>query len=256
MKTYELSIQKNIRDLGGLKGYNGKTIKYNRLFRGGAFPKVNEEDIKILESFHLTDVVDFRGKDEFVNKSDYRLKNVTFHNFPVIEEKIKAEDRNKDDGNLLWFVSEHQSGYEHLKEQYKVLVTNKQGIKAYKDFFKLVQEDNHVIYFHCSQGKDRAGLAAFFIEMALGVSMEDAIDDYLLTNIAMEKRTESLLRSVQYKDFYNEEYKQSLLDVFSAKIDYLQATIDEINKQYGDIETFLTNILDIDLEKMRLLYLE
>ena len=256
MKTYELSVQKNIRDLGGLVGYNGKTIKFNRLFRGGAFPKVDEEDIKILESFHLTDVVDFRGNEEFTYKPDYVLKGVKYHNFPAIEEKIKKEDRNNEDGNLLWFVGDHQSGYEHLKEQYRRLVTNKKGIKAYKDFFRLVQEDNHVIYFHCSQGKDRAGLASFFIEMALGVSMEQAIDDYLLTNIAMEKRTEALLRSVEYKPFYNEEYKQSLLDVFSAKLDYLNETINEINKQYGNIDNFLVNVLDINLEKMRELYLE
>ena len=256
MKTYELSVQKNIRDLGGLVGYNGKTIKFNRLFRGGAFPKVDEEDIKILESLHLTDVVDFRGNEEFTYKPDYVLKGVKYHNFPAIEEKIKKEDRHNEDGNLLWFVGDHQSGYEHLKEQYRRLVTNKKGIKAYKDFFRLVQEDNHVIYFHCSQGKDRAGLASFFIEMALGVSMEQAIDDYLLTNIAMEKRTEALLRSVEYKPFYNEEYKQSLLDVFSAKLDYLNETINEINKQYSNIDNFLVNVLDINLEKMRELYLE
>lgn len=256
MKTYELSVQKNIRDLGGLKGFNDQTVKFNRLYRGGAFPRVNEEDIKILESFHLTDVIDFRGKEEFTYKPDYKLKGVNYHNFPAIEEKIKKEDRSNDDGNLLWFVGYNQTGFEHLLFQYKNLVTNKKGIKAYKDFFKIVQEDNHVIYFHCSQGKDRAGLAAFFIEMALGVSMEEAEYDYLLTNIAMEKRTEALLRSVEYKDYYNEQYKQSLLDVFSAKLDYLHATIEEINKNYGNMETFLTNVLDIDIEKMRKLYLE
>ena len=66
MRVYELSKQKNIRDLGGLVGFQGKTIKYGRLFRGGALNNVSEEDVEILKSLKFTDIVDFRSKEEFV----------------------------------------------------------------------------------------------------------------------------------------------------------------------------------------------
>ncbi len=102
MKRYELSFQKNIRDLGGLKTVDGRFLKEGRLFRGGALARVNEDDVKVIDSFHLTDIVDFRGEEEFLHRPDHIFDGVEYHNFPIIEEKVKDPKQN-DDGNLLWF---------------------------------------------------------------------------------------------------------------------------------------------------------
>ena len=256
MKIYELSFQKNIRDLGGLKGHNGKTIKYNRIFRGGALHTVNKDDIEVIKSFHLTDMIDFRGEKEFIHKGDVKIEGINYINLPTIEEKIKQEDIHNEDGNLLWFVNENDSGFEHIKKQYKDFVVSKKTQEAYRRFFEILMQDNKVIYFHCSQGKDRAGLAAFYIEIALGVSMLDAMNDYLLSNIAMDKKIDGLIKSVQNKPFYNERYHQSLLDVFAAKKEYLQASIDTINENYGSVLNYLQTVLNVNLDRMRELYLE
>ena len=92
MRCYELSKQKNIRDLGGLIGQDGKTIKYGRLFRGGAIYKMNEEDEVILKSLHITDIIDFRSKEEFINHPEIQLEGVTYHNLPTFKEKKKSEE--------------------------------------------------------------------------------------------------------------------------------------------------------------------
>ncbi len=257
MKKYELSHQKNIRDIGGFAGYNGKHIKYGHIYRGGALHKVNDEDIFILNSFHLTDIVDFRGEDEFEHQPDVRLDGVTYHSCPAIEEKIKKEDRHNDDGNLLWFVAASSKGHDHMIDQYRRLISMEKSQRAYRHLFELLLEnENKVVYYHCSQGKDRAGLATFFIETALGVSYEDRVADYLLSNEAMKDRVEKILSDIQYKPYYNEEYKQKLLDVFAAKIEYLEAAIDEMNQRYGGVLNFIKNILNVDIDRLRALYLE
>ena len=256
MKRYELSVQKNIRDLGGLVTSDGHHIKYGRLYRGGLLATVNEEDVKVIDSFHLTDIVDFRGEDEYLYRPDYRFKGATYHNLPALHENVKQEDRNKDDGNLLWFVGDHTSGFEHLKECYRGFVRDEEPILAYTKFFELLLQDDRVTYFHCSQGKDRAGFAAYLIEIALGVSIEDAKEDYLLTNIAMEKRVDALLNSVKYKPFYNEQYHKDLLDVFSAKIEYLEESIKLMDELYGGTMNFIKDILHVDIERLKQLYLE
>ena len=256
MKRYELSRQKNIRDLGGLVGYNGLTIKYGRIYRGGSLHKVNEDDVKVIDSFHLTDIVDFRGEDEFIYQPDYPFNGVTRHSFPAIEEIIKKEDRKKDDGNLLWFVGDHTSGFEHMKIQYANLVKMEKSLNAYRNLFRLLEQDNKVIYYHCSQGKDRAGLASYFIESVLGVSEEDKIKDYLLSNEAMEKRVDVIIEELKEKSFFDETYRQSLLDVFAAKLDYLNSALSVINELHGGLDNFLRNVLFIDVTKMREMYLE
>ena len=218
MSEYELSHQKNIRDLGGMTTGSGKTIKYGRLFRGGLINKVTLEDIEVVDSFHLTDMVDFRSSDEYNDRPDYRFKGVTFHNFSTFESDLKKEEQRHEDGNLLWFIDKGNDGHKHWAKTYKQLVDTPDGIKAYKQFFKLLlSDDKRVVYFHCSQGKDRAGVAAFLLELALGVSLEDAIDDYMLSNKAMAIRLKNLMKLVEDKPFFDEQYRQSMYDVFSAK---------------------------------------
>lgn len=257
MKVYELTYQKNIRDLGGLLTVDGKHIKSGRLFRGGALNKVTDEDVKVVDSFHLTDIVDFRSSDEFCTRPDYRFKGVTYHNFTTFEHEGKKEDKKYEDGNLLWFIDEGNDGFKHLQKTYKDLVISDEGIKAYQDFFKvLLEEENRVTYFHCSQGKDRAGLAAFYLEMALGVSLEDTKEDYLLSNVAMEKRVDILLNSVKDKSFYNKDYHQSLLDVFSAKIEYLDEAIKCMIEMSGSVIKYIENVLKVDIKKLKEIYLE
>ena len=257
MKRYELSHQKNIRDIGGLVGYNGLHIKYGHIYRGGALHKVNDDDIQILNTFHLTDVIDFRGEDEFIHQPDVRLEGVTYHSCPAIEEKIKKEDRKNDDGNLLWFVEASTKGHDHMVEQYARLITMEKSQRAFAHLFQILLEgENKVVYYHCSQGKDRAGLATFLIETALGVSYEDRISDYLLSNEAMKDRVEKILGDIKYKKYYNEEYHQKLLDVFAAKEEYLEAAINEMNNRYGGVLNFIKNVLNVDIDRLRKLYLE
>ncbi|MBR0439717.1 MAG: tyrosine-protein phosphatase [Bacilli bacterium] len=256
MKIYELSKQKNIRDLGGLTGQDGKTIKYGRLFRGGAIYKMNQEDEIILKSLHITDIIDFRSKEEFLNHPEIQLEGVTYHNLPTFKEKKKSETDRMEDGNLLWFIDEGNDGYNHLKRTYADLIDTKEGQNAYRNFFKLLMQEDKVFYFHCSQGKDRAGIAAYLIESALGVSSIDIEQDYLLSNIAMEKRLDTLVEMVKDKPFYNPMYHQSLLDVFSAKKEYLYEAIDLLNNKYGGVISYLENVLNVDIKAFQKLYLE
>ena len=61
MKIYELSKQKNIRDLGGLITKDGRHIKYGKIIRGGALLRLTDEDKKVIDELHLTDIIDFRS---------------------------------------------------------------------------------------------------------------------------------------------------------------------------------------------------
>ena len=159
------------------------------------------------------------------------------------------------DGNLLWFLEDQTSGFEHLRKVYREFVTTKEGVYALSKFFEIISKDDVVTYFHCSQGKERTGFAAYLLEIALGLSEEEAMEDYLLSNIAMEKRAEALLRSVEYKPFYNEEYKKNLTDVFSTKVEYMQSAIDAMNELYGSTMGFIVNGLGVDIDRLKELYL-
>ena len=257
MREIELSFQKNIRDLGGLVGYQGKKVKCGRLFRGGFLNRINSEDTEILRSLNLTHIIDFRSRDEFINRPDYRLDNVQYFNFSPLIDHFNEDQKKLADGNLLWFVSSDGTGKDHMFKMYKEMVNSETGKSAYRQFFKLILDNpNGVFYFHCSQGKDRVGLASFYIEMILGVDMNTAIEDYLRSNNAMKIRVEYLLKMVENKPYFDEAYHQSLLDVFSAKEEYLNASIDEMIKNSGSILGYIEKELGVDIDKFRKIFLE
>ena len=89
MRIIPLRYQKNVRDIGGMVGFNGRKIKEGRIYRGGFLGRVNDDDIVTIDSLHLTDIADFRGTHEFAHRPDHRFNGVTYHNFPTMEENIK-----------------------------------------------------------------------------------------------------------------------------------------------------------------------
>ena len=166
MKVLNLTYTFNTRDLGGLKTKDGKTIKYNHLIRSGLLKRLSLEDIELLKSHNLKVVIDFRSEQEFINKPDVRIDNVKYLNFPALKHDVsKNKDNKHSDSNLLQLVDKETGGMKMLLKTYHELVTSDEGIKAYQNFFKTLIEEEGAILWHCSQGKDRAGLAAFLLEV-------------------------------------------------------------------------------------------
>ena len=257
MKVLNLTYTFNTRDLGGLKTKDGKTIKYNHLIRSGFLKKLSTQDIELLKSHNLKVVVDFRSEEEFINRPDVRIDNVTYLNFPALKKDIsKNKDNKHSDSNLLQLVDKENGGMKLLLKTYQDLVTTEEGIKAYQNFFKTLLEYDGAILWHCSQGKDRAGLAAFLLEYALGVPMEECIKDYLYTNIAMELKIKQLTPIVLRQSNNDKTLLPHLNDVFTAKIEYLNIAIETINNTYGSIDNFIINILKVDVNKLKDKYLE
>jgi protein-tyrosine phosphatase len=109
---------------------------------------------------------------------------------------------------------------------------------------------------HCSQGKDRAGFAAYLLEIALGVPEESAREDYLLTNLAMKEKIASLSKRVEDKPFFNEKFRQDLIDIFSAKEEYLDESIRLMKERYGGTMNYIQKAVGVDVERLRKLYLD
>ena len=257
MKVVPLKYTFNTRDLGGLKGKDGKTIKYNKLYRSGSLHKLSDEDINTLKELNIKVVVDFRSEKEFVHKADVKIEGITYLNFPALPKDEHDGKGKHADSNLLWLVNKENGGKKLLLNTYKNMFLTKEGVAAYKNFFKVLQEnEDGAILWHCSQGKDRAGLAAYLLEYALGVSKEELLNDYMLTNVAMEKKIEELTPIVLKESKGDYSLLPALKDVFSADEDYLEAAFEAIDENYGNIDKLLEDVLKVDIKSLQEKYLE
>ena len=53
---------------------------------------------------------------------------------------------------------------------------------AFRKLFALLENNDVPLLFHCSAGKDRSGVAAMLILLALGVPAQDVVADFALSN--------------------------------------------------------------------------
>ena len=120
--------------------------------------------------------------------------------------------------------------------------------------------EKHVpIYFHCMTGKDRTGVGAMVILLALGVKDEEIRKDYLLSNLYRKQALEESLAEVEVQAKDHPELKQLITIQDGVAEETYDTVMDSILNKYGNFDAYLENEYGLDEEKCRKLrdfYLE
>ena len=229
----------NFRDLGGYKTSSGKSVRWGKVFRSDEMNNLTPSDLDYLNNIPLRTVVDFRSENEIEEAPDKRPASVT----DSYELTINPGNySNMNDVRML--IGE--KGEEFMKEIYRSLVTDNVIINRYKFFFSLLQDDSkQSLLFHCTAGKDRTGMGAALFLTSLGVDEETIFEDYLLSNYQLKDKYKSIIDSIPQL--------KALLEV---RLHYLQAGFDQIKKDHVNVENYLRNVLDVNTDLMKEMYLE
>ncbi|MCD8264868.1 MAG: tyrosine-protein phosphatase [Tannerellaceae bacterium] len=230
----------NFRDLGGIRNKEGKYVKWGKLFRSDEMKDLTKEDVIYLNSIPLVTVVDFRSGEEIEESPDVLPDSVRAHYILSITPGNLGELSMQDITSLS---AEQSIGImEAINRQF---VTDPACIDQYKQFFSLLQnEENLLLLFHCTAGKDRTGIAAYLFLTCLNVEEKDILNDYLSSNMYLQDKYGAYIK--QYP---------ALAPLLEVKPEYLKAGIEAIRQNYGTTSHFLENYLMVDLKKMRDIYL-
>lgn len=228
----------NFRDLGGIKNKDGKYIKWGKILRSDDLHNLTDSDLQYLSSIPLTSIVDFRSLEEREKAPD-KIPSSVREDYPYSINPGNLMAEIKKEGILPSAMDTA------MMDMNILLVTDTAVISRYKEFFRLLQNENDVpLMFHCSAGKDRTGMAAALVLSALGVDEETIYKDYLLSNEYLGDK---------YAD-YIARYPH-LEPLFKVKPEFLKAGIEKIKEEYGTVENYLKNVLDVDTDKMKEMYL-
>lgn len=233
----------NCRDLGGIQCVGGKRIKKGLLFRSASLSGASEKDIRVLtETYRLSRIIDLRTDAERLQKPDPVIDGVEYLALPIFDEATAGITR--EDG------SQAKLALPDMAELYRTMVTAKACREAFREvLIRIFSHDfeQGSILWHCTAGKDRCGLTSALVLAALGVSKEDIMEDYLLTNETCRNEAERIHRYVLSTGRAEAE-AAAVREVFLAKRAYLDAALDAVREQSGSTYDFLLKGLHISEE--------
>lgn len=90
----------------------------------------------------------------------------------------------------------------------------------------------------CTSGKDRTGVVCFCAQRALGVSHEDALADYLATNVANAEVNAADLRALARRGISPQRLEVAR-SLFCAREEYLDAFLGAVVQAWGSFEAYL-----------------
>jgi len=259
-----LNLEKgvNFRELGGYQTTDGRTVKYHKILRSAGLADLTDADLQYLKDYGLKIDVDFRSKQEIDKKPDKRPAGVRYVWAPVFEEDETKSSEVQSDSYIPEIDGDPTDGYAHMVDVYRDIITKDSSKAAYRKFFNqllLNKNDNEVLIFHCSAGKDRTGMGAVFLLTALGVPFETIKEDYLLTNVANKEFVTDLLGLLDSKGYKDPDVINSVKDLMTVHYNYLATAIKTINKTYGNIDKYIKNELKVspsEIESLKKIYLE
>ena len=241
----------NTRELGGYKTTDGKSIKWGMLFRSDKLSDISKADQAYLQNLGIKKIIDFRSKEEKAEDPDIVPKGITYIEMPI---SVDGAMRSKIEAVLKGETNKEVKSF--LIDANKEFVSDYSGV--YEDFLKNLIDDDGPALFHCTAGKDRAGFAAAITLIALGVSKEDVIKDYMKTNQFTEERIEEIIGQIELMTLYQTD-AEVLRPLLGVEREYIETAFQTAEDEYGSLMNFIRhglNISDDDLQKLRTKFLE
>ncbi len=251
----------NARDLGGMPTKDGR-IKKRRLLRSGALGEATAADMKQLIRMHdMEYVVDLRTPFEVEHDPDPLplMAGVEYVNMPALSQgAIVTMGRFSaaKDQKLLREFTGHP--FATIQDLYPKALLGETGIETYGRFLHDLLSAEGATLWHCTQGKDRTGIAAILVEHILGVPEEAILADYLATNLFIGgwmARMQKLLRATGLAKGVNADF-EAYAYAYKA---YYDAAMRAMCGVFGSVDAYLERELKFgpaEQEALRERYLE
>lgn len=239
----------NVRDLGGLLRLDGAKTKSGLLLRTGRLENATDGDLRRLADMGLSHVIDFRDPGELLRAPDRVVPGAVYHHLPALPDLSKNFKPVDDES---YTAEEIHADFRRI---YRYLAQSTESQEAYTEFFQvLLASEGKPVLWHCTQGKDRTGVAALLLLTALGIDQETILRDYLLTNEFAQRQLEQF-SAMEHPPFPMDIMREVFL-VFEENIRFY---VNCLEIEYGSVMNYLELALGVgpdEIETLEGYYLE
>ena len=225
---------RNFRDLGGFSFAHG-ALRKGVVFRSDRLSKLTGRDTALLRELGVTTIIDMRAAEER-ERAPNRIaaaSGITQITRPFLPRHTLPMFDAINSGCF-----DAAAAHGAMLKQYEAL-----AIEHVDTYAQLVDDllvpGRTPLVLHCTSGKDRTGMIAAILLLALGVPMSDIITDYVMTQDHIEK-----------VDYFEEHADPASVQVvMSAKAEFIEAAFAAMTARYGTVERYLSQAIRINTDK-------
>lgn len=233
----------NFRDIGGYSAGNS-TVRWGKVYRAGVLCYFTSSDCSTLSQLGVRAICDLRRAEE-------REREPT--RWPIGD----PHGFSWDDGiapTIRAFAAQRPRTAAGMRDSMIELYRALPNWMAprIRGLFECIASDRVPLVVHCAAGKDRTGVAIAVLLAALGVEVDTILEDYLLTNEVgnferfIETRKQSHLGLADAHEPLLAMPAEMREVLFAAHAEYLQAALEQIDRDYGGVEAYLKRSVRLD----------
>ena len=246
----------NFRELGGYLADEGKHVKWGQIYRGIPTGKLTgEADRRLLDSLGLRLILDLRSSGEAKKEPDYVPDGARLVQICGLCAEDGAEIAFAP-GDIEKLMQTAEEGESISQRLYRRMLT---GNKAYRELFRALEAGETPILFHCTSGKDRTGVAAMLILLALGASDEVICADFEQTNACRKAEIDAVLAEHAAEIAADPACRMRYYAMAGVDPAAAPFVLDTIRRKFGSAENYLETeygLTPARLMRLRRMYLE
>lgn len=243
MRAIELEGITNARDLGGVPVIGNRVVKRGLIYRGDALWKLSDvAKTRLRHEYGIRCVIDLRCGWERAAKPDVSIAGIENLFIPFYDLEVAGVEYTRSIEGSKVTGHDVVCDPDHFYRDMPNPLTAKMMRRALDEIFTRALGEQPV-YFHCSGGKDRAGIMALLVLEILGASDEAILEDYLLTNEGRDKNIESIFERFLKLMGGDEQRAWEVTNNHRACPENLEAFYGSVAERYGNMDAFLHEVL-------------
>lgn len=243
-RAVPLNSTLNTRDLGGYTGEGKRRVRWGLLYRSDSLAHLDDADLTSVAALQLATITDFRSQSERDAAPD-RLPQQS----PAIAYRTLAINNPAVDVEALrskFYTGELTPDELAALTDRTAYIYNDRLRENWGLWLKSLAEPGALPQmFHCTAGKDRTGFAVALVLLTLGVSKEDVMQDFLLSNDYLAPKIDRYLQQILANSPEGVD-EQLLREILGVSPDSLEGAFAAMEANYDSIDGFIEQGLGID----------
>lgn len=232
----------NFRDYGGWRTADSRRVRTGLLHRSGHHVGASDADLEALAALDIRTVIDLRSYGERQRHPCRRAPDwageVVFYDG---ETSNSPPHMAVEDGRVT-----EAAAVKRMTALYRRIPHNPAMHAIVGDYLRVLSQRDGASLVHCFAGKDRTGIAVTLLLHILGVSRDDLLAEFLLTN---EAPTYHVLheQSLPHLERRFGPMEPAAVDaLMRVRAAYFEAFEAEVAASYGSLDDLLAQRLAVD----------